>query len=295
RDGRLLTEKPLADTFLAGWTSDGKNLICYRDYEAFLVSLDGARSKYVHIPTDDFITPERVTYLPSIDALVWMKNGFADMKDPLHTHIATIRSIDKDIVQKNSHLGDMLVPSPDNRYIAAIDVTNWIDKQLWVFDTQNKTWANLGKATVHPDIIYPNNDWDGMKAYWNPWSTDSSHLVFISGSSVAISTPDGKDKQTITRLNKPAGLAVASPDAKQIAYVTFDVERNKEQPQWTFWGNTTIWVVSAVAGAQARAVTKKSSDTTYCLQWLNANELVFDRVFEFCFNGHARLWKALVN
>src|SRR5438105_15270490 len=28
--GQILTDTPLAETFLAGWTSDGKHIICYR-------------------------------------------------------------------------------------------------------------------------------------------------------------------------------------------------------------------------------------------------------------------------
>ena len=43
-DGRTLTEKSIANAFLAGWSPDGKNLICYRDYQAFLVSIDGVKS-----------------------------------------------------------------------------------------------------------------------------------------------------------------------------------------------------------------------------------------------------------
>jgi Tol biopolymer transport system component len=53
-EGRILTEKPLADTFLAGWTPDGKNLICYRDYKYFLVSLEGKRSKEIQIPYEEW-------------------------------------------------------------------------------------------------------------------------------------------------------------------------------------------------------------------------------------------------
>jgi Tol biopolymer transport system component len=188
----------------------------------------------------------------------------------------------------------MLVPSPDGRYIEAIDITRWADDQLWVYDTQNKSWANLGTVTVHPDIIYPNNDWDWMHSTWNPWVGDGSQLAFISGGSIMVSTPDGKTRQTIIHPAGSIGLATPSPDGKLIAYVTFDAKLNKEQPQWTFWGNTTIWVVPTVPGAKARPVTNKAAETTYCLRWLNNQEIVFDRLPHEPFTSNARLWRVRV-
>jgi len=85
-DGRILSQWPLADTFVAAWSPDGKNLICYRSYQAFLMSIDGIKSRAIQIPTSGFITPERVAYMSAIDALVWMQNGFSDPADPPHSH-----------------------------------------------------------------------------------------------------------------------------------------------------------------------------------------------------------------
>ena len=291
-DGRLLTKEPLADTFLAGWSPDGRSLICQRDYQAFLISLEGLKSRQVQIPHSDFITPERVAYLPAFDALAWIQNGFSDSANPgPHNHSATIKTANKEIATTNSHVGDMLVPSPDGRYIAAIDVNNWSEKTLWVYDTQANSWANLGKANVHPNNV----EWDWTKATWDPWFRDSSRLSFVSDQSIVVSTPDGKRRQEIAGVKDCLGLATPSPDGQLIAYVTFNAKLNKEQPQGTFWGNTTIWVVPAVPGATPRAVTKTSPETTYGLRWLDSGALVFDRFSEgSAYSARHRLWKVIV-
>ena len=289
--GHLLTDKPLADAFLAGWTSDGKNLVCYRDYKYFLVSLDGRKSRETEIPSEQWSAhdkSERGTYLPSIDEMIFVQNSRQSTR-------GIIRTVGKEIAQNDTSLGKMLVPSPDGRYIAAIDITRLAQDQLWVYDTQNNSWANLGKATIHPDITQPNNEWDWVNASWNPWYADSSHLAFVSGSTIVVSTPDGKSKQVITEANLPIGLATPSPDGKFIAYVTFDAKLNKEQPQHTFWGNTTVWVAPVIPGAKARPVTKKATETTWCLRWLNTKEIVFDRMPYFGAMGNDnRLWRVRV-
>src|SRR5262249_17505718 len=170
----------------------------------------------------------------------------------------------------------MLVPSPDGRYIAAVDVANWCEKTLWVYDTQTNSWANLGKANVHPSAIGPGNDWDWMGSTWDPWFRDSSRLAFVSDRSIVVSSPDGKSRQEIVKAKSVIGLATPSPDGQLIAYVTFDANVNRVQPNWTFWGNTTI-SVSTVIGSTPRAVTRKSPETTYNLRWLDVDTIVFDR------------------
>lgn len=184
--------------------------------------------------------------------------------------------MEKEIARnEKAQLGQMLDPSPDGRYLAAVDVTRWADDFLWVYDTQTKTWVNLGKAFVHPEIIYPNNDWDWKNATWNPWFADSSRLAFISGASIVISTPDGKKRQIKNVPGGKIGLATPSPDGKLIAYVAFNSKLNKGQPQWTFWGNTTIWVVPVEPRTKARVVTHQSPEEVHTLRWLNNKEIVF--------------------
>jgi len=193
-EGRILTAKPLADTFLAGWSPDGKQLVCYRDYEYFLVSLAGKKSKEAKISYDQWSRhdkAERGAYLADIDSIVFVQHLYEPRR-------GVIRTVEKEIARnEEGQLGRMLIPSPDGRYIAAADVTRWADDLLWVYDTRNKSWANLGKATIHPEIVYPNNDFDWKNATWDPWFADGSRVAFISDGSIVISTPEGKDKQII--------------------------------------------------------------------------------------------------
>jgi hypothetical protein len=45
-----ITHKPLVDAFLAGWTQDGGQLICFRDWRFFTASLNGKESPVGTIP-----------------------------------------------------------------------------------------------------------------------------------------------------------------------------------------------------------------------------------------------------
>jgi hypothetical protein len=142
-----------------------------------------------------------------------------------------------------------------------------------------------------------------MKSTWDPWFADSSHLAFISGKSIVISSPDGRSKQTITEAGEQIGLATPSPDGKLIAYIKSAARENRQQRNWTFWGDTTIWVVPAAPGATlghrfgggaTPSITRQSSEATYCLRWLNPKETVFDRLPHEPFTNNATLWKASV-
>ena len=113
-----------------------------------------------------------------------------DLIDPPR---GTIRTPEKVTAQNSaSHIGEMLVASPSGRYLAAADVAGPANERLWVYGSEDKSRADLGKPTVHPADFGGNNDWDWMKCTWDPWFADSSHPAFISGKSIVISSPDGK-------------------------------------------------------------------------------------------------------
>ena len=60
--GSLVEKNPVADAFLAGWTPDSTDLVCYRDGEYSLVSLDGKRSRKGWLPgATNVIGTERVS------------------------------------------------------------------------------------------------------------------------------------------------------------------------------------------------------------------------------------------
>src|SRR5215469_3518565 len=66
RNGNLVAKAPRVDGFLSGWTSDGTDLVCYRDGEYFLVSVNGRQSSKGRLPAvTNVIGTERVSYLPS--------------------------------------------------------------------------------------------------------------------------------------------------------------------------------------------------------------------------------------
>ena len=160
-DGTLLTREPLVDAFLSGWTPDGKYLICFRDWRYFLVSVDGEIVTRGQIPdtADPINRSERVSYLSSIDSPIWIQH------DSPETVIQTPRG---KIVRGRADLGELIIPSPDERYIAFTSAPNGI---LSVYDRRDNSWSELGAITIHPDSA-----WDYIKPSWNPWFSDSSHL-----------------------------------------------------------------------------------------------------------------------
>ena len=70
-----VTVMPLAEMFLGGWTPDGNDLVCFRDWEYALVSKDGKRILEGRIPNDPNKHPatEWVAYSPSLAAIVWSR------------------------------------------------------------------------------------------------------------------------------------------------------------------------------------------------------------------------------
>ncbi len=276
--GDLLSRTPLANAFLFGWTPDGNDLICYRDWHFLLVGAYGGVSRQADETGGDggFSRSERVAYLSKADTFVWVEH----QRSP-----RTILLTQSGPVAENSMMtGSIVAPSPDERFIAVAG--NGMD--LLIYDTAEKRWANLGKANIHP-----NTDWDYIKPSWNPWFADSARLAFFSGSSLVIASPDGRHR-TVLHVSSPAGLAVPSPDGKRVAYVTFTPRPMKVRPDLKFWGSTIIWTVPLDGKAKPRQVTSRNEDTTSDLNWAGNDRLVFDRISDMPFYSHARLWMASV-
>lgn len=272
--GRALAEKPLADAFLSGWTAEGKNLVCYRDWRCFLVDLDGAVTHRTSITEEAGISrTERATYLASHRTMAW-------------TVERTIRTEKKEEIVRSEHrLGTLLLPSPDERYLAVVEPENAYSS-LRVHDTRSKTWADLGFCRIHPC-----SDWDYTKPSWNPWFRDSSRLAFSTEGAIVVCTPDGKSEQKIVRLEEPHGLATPSPDGKWVAYVTFTRRPRKNRADLTFFGDATVFVVRTDGGSKPVAVTRPSPHSIMTLHWLDAKTIVFDRLADEELYEQARLWK----
>ena len=284
--GRVLTSKPLADAFLHGWTPDGKKLVCYRDWKAFLVALDGTQSDFVDVGRG--VYSERAEYFATRHSFCWNWG-----RGPQLLEWDIVCSDGSVLVRKDSFLTDLMVPSPDERYLAVLGASGPVgttkDNNLWVYDRSKESWANLGKIIISPDP-----DWDYIKPSWNPWFADSSRLAFIKESGVVVAAPDGSRKHVIAQPDRTAGLAVPSPDGKHVAYATFEGTPMEARPDLTFWGRTTIWVVPVNGSAKPRPVTRQAPETTYCLRWLSDSELVFDRVADEMLYRQARIWKTEV-
>jgi hypothetical protein len=278
--GNLVAKTPVADGFLAGWTPDSTELVCYRDGGYSLVSLDGKRSAKGILPgAPAVLGTERVSYLPRSGTLIWSQ------QDGSRTVLATPNGV---LSEHGGWQGALIAPSPDGRYVAITG--GWQQSRLWVYDMDRKTWADLGEAEIQPD-----RDWDYIKPSWSPWFADSSRLAYFTHdhSVLSISTPDGKQRTGI-QVGGTAGLAAPSPDSQLIAYVTFEPRPQKMRPDLQFWGGTRIWVVPVGGKPEPRPVTRKSLDETYDLRWLDDRTLVFDRVADVPFYQQARIWKAEV-
>jgi WD40-like Beta Propeller Repeat len=285
-DGTLLTKSAIADTFISGWTADGARLICYRDWNYFLVSLDGTRTTEGQIPAaggDLNNRPEWVSFSSSLATIVWSRM-VDEYQWTIETPERTVATTT--VANTQSPIGPRAVPSPDGRYIAVFGQFSPTD--LWVYDTRSGRWSDLGKIIVHPS-----QDWNYIQPAWSPWFADSSRLAFFLGSTLVISTPDGQHKSE-TFVDGQTGLPVASPDGQSIAFLTYEPRPMNGNASAQFWGGSTIWAISTKPGSKPRVVSRKSDDATYDLNWLNNNTIVFDRLADEVFYRRARIWKANV-
>jgi len=272
--------------FLGEWLPDSSAISTYRDWRFALASPDGTKqSASMHVVLSDYLPPlaERATYLPNFGAFVWIEHkdvGTEIQRTVLQTNNGPIASLDVLLP-----LSALIVPSPDQRYLAIGNPGKnlYEDQSLWVFDTEGRTWTNLGSFTIHPDP-----DWDYIKPSWNPWFSDSGHLAFFSGSTLYVVSPDGKERRRV--LDAPdAGLAVPSSDGSLIAFLASIPRPRKARPDLNFWGGSSILVVPS-GGGEPVTITKPSDEETFDLRWLPDNSLVFDRIGEGLFNEGARIW-----
>jgi hypothetical protein len=181
----------------------------------------------------------------------------------------------------------LIATSPNGRYITMMSARQ--PASLWIYDRQLRQWTNLGEATISPD-----RDWDYMKPAWDPWFSDSAHLVFFSGPDLVISSPDGRSRRVLLTADRPVGLAVPSPNGDSVAYVSFQSRPMEFRPDLKFWGDTAVWVVPTSQGSSPRQLTMPDPDTSIGLRWVGNDSLVFDRIGENIMKMHARIWEVAV-
>jgi Tol biopolymer transport system component len=276
----LLT--PDTEGFLGEWLPNSSNVVRYRDWKFGLVSLSGSRESDSMFRGRDQKAllekrenAERVAYLSKLRTFVWLE--YTDTGTVLQTPDGPIAEFKDQYIR----ISAVAVPSPDGRYLAMGEVD--AGHSLWMYDTVEKKLANLGKVTIHVDP-----GWDYNKPGWNPWFADGKHLAFFSGASLYVASPDGKNRRELLKEDH-GGLAIPSPDGRLIAYATFSPRPVKGRKDLEFWGGSSLWIVPTGGGAPTQ-VTNPSEEETYDLRWLTQESLIFDRIGEGMFNGHARIW-----
>jgi WD40-like Beta Propeller Repeat len=289
-NGAPITASPLADMYLAGWSPDGTELICFRDPKYALVSLKGKFSLRGRLPDSPIVQtspgvfesleePERAFYLPSLRSFGWSRpDGHFDT----WTSDTIIETKNGRIAWHAGALGEDVVPSPDGRYLAVFD-EEW-DKDLWVYDTQSSAWSDLGPVTIYPDY-----EWRYMKGSWNPWFADSSRLVYLSGSDLVVSNPYGNVEWRFP-IQDHAGVPTPSPDGKSVAYLTLPPRPQGSLSPSPVREGAAIWILPLAQGASSFAVTRKTPERILDLKWLGNKALVFDRIDNEMFPLHARIW-----
>ncbi len=206
-------ESPSMEGFLGEWLPDSTDVVSYRDWRFAVLSLSGSRESDSMFRARDAEAllekehGERVAYLSKLRKFVWLE--YTDTSTVLQTTAGPIAEFEGLPVRTSA----VIVPSPDGRYLAMGEVDG--SQSLWVYDTVERTLANLGKVTIHPDRW-----WDYIKPGWNPWFADRKHLAFFSGESLYVATPDGKERRELLK-TEHGGLAIPSPDGRLIAYATF--------------------------------------------------------------------------
>ncbi|MGB2589257.1 MAG: hypothetical protein WBG02_06970 [Candidatus Acidiferrum sp.] len=279
---RASSSRTLAqDFFLSGWTTDGSRVVCFRDGRYELASVEGIVAMKGNIPNNRGLGPsfaEWVAYLSSPGSLIWSRQTSKSYR--------IIETPSQTVVKEKGFWDERVVPSPDGRYLAVFKQFSKTD--LRIYNMQSAQWMDLGEVTIHPD-----KDWFYIQPNWSPWFADSSKLVFLIGSKLVISTPDGSSLTSVG-IDGSAGLPVPSPDGKSIAYVTYEPRPRHIRPDLQFWGGTTIHVVSIAGGSTPHKITEKNEDEVLDLKWLDNETLVFDRVADEVFYGKARIWMVRV-
>ncbi|QNI33946.1 PD40 domain-containing protein [Alloacidobacterium dinghuense] len=266
--------------FLGEWLSNSSAVVGYRDWRFALLSPSGSRESDSMLRGRDMKTmlprlPERVAYLSKLGKFVWLE--YTDTSTVLQTTAGPMAEFEGMPVRTSA----VIVPSPDERYLSMGETD--AGHSLWVYDTKEKTLANLGSLTIHPDP-----GWDYFKPGWNPWFADGKHLAFFSGTSLYITSPNGKERRELLKADH-GGLAIPSPDGTLVAYATFSPRPRNGRKDVDFWGGSSLWIAPS-GGGVPRQVTNTSEDETYDLRWLTRESLIFDRIGEVIFNGHARIW-----
>jgi hypothetical protein len=163
--------------------------------------------------------------------------------------------------------------SPDGKYILMIPYGGNDDiYRPYLVDFQARTLhlpTNIGSI---PKL----GDWEYRKSRWNPWSKDGSRMTFVNDGQIWIADADGSNAKQVTFDSVQKIFPVLSRDGKRIAYITWQPDNRLHYERM---GPTNIWVVD-IDTTLAMRVTLPAPERITCLDWLDNNTLIFDRVSE---------------
>jgi len=280
--GKILKSPLSKGEFLAGRSADSHAVICFRDGRYSVVTTDGFTLDAGETRRGaEAFAPEQVVFLNDLCRPAWLDGQ--ERPAVLRTSAETLPGPD----EPDSFGGvQLMAASPDDRYIAMTSEGG----TLWIWDRASRQFSDPVPATISPD---PN--WRYMQPAWDPWCADSTCLVFFSGKNLVVSSSDGKTQRVIANVDRPAGLAVPSPDGMSVAYVSFGAVPSALNPAQKSWGNTAVWVVSMASETAPHQLTAEDPDTTTGLRWLGNDALVFDRIGPNIIKDmHARIWEVSV-
>ncbi len=171
--------------------------------------------------------------------------------------------------------------SPDGRYVFLPGTGN----NGLLIDTH----SNTTKAIENVDPIHRFGSWDYRKCRWNPWAKDGSKLAFLRDGQVWICSPGSDDARQLTFDSTRKAFPTFSRGGTWVAYITWqsDTRRHYERV-----GPTDLWVIDVKTTLAAR-VTAQSTGRIHCLDWLDDNTLIFDRLAPASTLGYSSTLKRL--
>lgn len=291
-------DRIISDMFLVCWLSDSQRIASARDGHAAVCNLDGEvvsefgqlldrkRQKYADQRSDWLKGPFRKqfgTSMPHRKRLtgLWQHdygenatfspdgNWFGPVPGKLG--IAFVdpngQRIDISVPERSFVEQKQATWSPGARYVAIMPI--WASTGL-IIDMENKDSQLIRNLDPMPTL----GGREYRKCRWNPWAKDSSHLAFVREGQVWICAPDGGAAKQLTFDSTRKAFPTFSRNGKRLAYITWQADDRRHYKRM---GPTDLWVVDIKTTLAAR-VTAPSKGRINCLDWLDDNLLIFDRI-----------------
>lgn len=285
KDGK--NDRIVSDMFLVGWMGDSRRLGSSRDGYAAVSDIDGK------------IVSEFGTVLPdaaSQHGKQWAQGQLREQMGTGMPHSKRVKSPDYAEQAAFSPDGKWLGPLLTGREIVFLGTSGDDLTIPWLQRSENQaTWSPDGKhviilggksvtvvdfiahkaAKIEP-VVEPAHieSWEYRKCRWNPWSRDGAWLALLRGGQVWACKPDGQAARQLTWGSRAKAFPTFSPDGKQMAYLCYQDDRRLHYRRL---GPTDLWVVDFDTGMETR-VTKPDAGRIHCLDWLDRQVVIFDRL-----------------